>query len=162
MSKLSEWIESHKDQPEHERVVRQYNMNSDLMEREFAEADEKGEIVICQHCGYPENPSRSLEGKSFIKHQCCFDCWYWLHNLNLINQPRLNAVIVDGIHRTDSGMSDDNAKWLGHGGSKFYYRKIGETQIRCTNNMWYQGKIPERLNVHDNAVMCTKQEFDAQ
>lgn len=100
MSKLSEWVESHKDQPEHESVVRRYNMNSDLMEREFAEAD--------------------------------------------------------------SGMSDGNTRWLGHGGSKFYYRKIGETQIRRTNNMWYQGKIPERLNVPDNAVMCTKQEFDAQ
>ena len=162
MSELSEWIESHKDQPEHERVVQQYNMNSSVREREFAEANENGGVVICQHCSYPEIPSRSVEGNSFIKNQCCFDCWYWLHNLNLINQPRSDAVIVDGIHRTDSGMSNERGEWLGHGGSKFYYRKIGETQIRCTNNMWYQGKIPERLNIPDNAVMCTKRDFENQ
>lgn len=162
MSKLSEWIEEHKEDSEHERAVRMYNMNTELMEREFEKADAAGEIVVCQHCGYPENPNRSLEGKSFIKYQCCFDCWYWLHNLNLINGPKGSAVIIDGVHRTDSGSSSDDSRWLGHGGSKWYYRKVGETKIRCTNNMWHQGDIPKRLNIADNAVFCTKEEFETQ
>lgn len=162
MSRLSDWIDLNKDNDEHERAVRHYLMNTDMMERDFKVADEAGEIVICQHCGYPENPLRSLEGKSFIKHQCCFDCWYWLHNLGLISGPRSNAVIINGVHRTDSGESAVDNRWLGYGGSKWYYRKLGETEIRATNNMWHQGEIPKRLNIPDNAVFCSKEEFDAQ
>ena len=163
MSKLSDWIEQHREQPEHEYAVRHYSMNTDLMEREFAKAEEAGEIVICQHCGYPENPSRSLEGKSFIKYQCCFHCWYWLHNLNLIKGPRSNAVIVDGVHRTDSGMANkDSGKFLGHGGAMWYYRRIGESTIHATNNMWHQGDIPKSLNIADNAVFCTREEYEQQ
>lgn len=162
MSKLSEWINEHRSNAEHGRAVRMYDMNTEMMEREFEVAESAGEVVTCQHCGYPENPSGSLEGKSFIKHQCCFDCWYWMHNLGLINGPKRNAVIIGGVHRVDLGPSSDDSRWLGHGGSKWYYRKVGETKIRCTNNMWHQGDIPKRFGIADNAVFCTKEEFDAQ
>jgi hypothetical protein len=150
MSKLSDWIEANKDDPDCESTVRNYTMNKALYEREYAEAEAKGEVVVCQHCGYPEMPERSLEGASFKKYQCCFHCWFWLHNHGLVNGPKPGAVIVGGVHYRDGGnRSGESSRFLGFGGSLQYYRRIGETEWTETNNLWHQGVIPKKLNIAD-------------
>lgn len=151
MSKLSDWIEAHKADPDCELAVRNYTMNKDMYEREFAEAESKDGVVICQHCGYPEMPERSMEGEKFKQHQCCFHCWFWLIHHGLLNGPKPGALIVEGIHYRDSGNQpkEPRSAFLGFGGSKWKYRKIGETEWTETNNMWQQGKVPKRLNIAD-------------
>lgn len=151
MSKLTDWIEAHKDNPDDELAVRNYNLNKEMYEREYAEAVEAGRIVTCQHCGYPQDPDRSCDGKDFVKHQCCFHCWFWLHHIGLKNGPTPRSIIVKGVHYVDAGNKpkEPQSAFLGYGASKFYYRKIGESEYVETNNMWHQGTIPKRFNIPD-------------
>lgn len=150
MSKLSDWIEANKDDPDNEHNVRNYTMNKEYYEREFAKAEAEGNVVICQYCGYPERPDSSMEGLAFIEHQCCFHCWFWLHHTGLKDGPTKRSIIVNGTHYVDAGNKPkEKSTFLGFGGSKFYYRKIGESEYVETNNMWHQGKIPKRFNIPD-------------
>lgn len=150
MSKLSEWIEAHRDNPDDELAVRNYTLNKEMYEREYAEALAAGRVVTCQHCGYPQNPDRSCDGKIFIKEQCCFNCWFWLHHVGLKNGPTARSIIVKGVHYVDGGNKPkERSQFLGYGGSKWIYRKISETEWVETNNMWHQGVIPKRFNIAD-------------
>lgn len=150
MSKLTDWIEAHKNNPDDELAVRNYNLNKEMYEREYAEAVEAGRIVTCQHCGYPQDPDRSYDSKDFIKHQCCFHCWFWLHHLGLKDGPTKRSIIVKGVHYVDAGNKPrEKSQFLGYGGAKWQYRRIGETDWVETNNMWHQGTIPKRFNIPD-------------
>lgn len=146
MSLLSDWIEKNKDNPDHELAVRNYSMNKDLYERDHAKAVADGTLVICQHCGYPEMPERSCEGKSFVENQCCFSCWYWLHHIGFAKGTPAKSIIVKGVHYQDGGNKPhERNSFLGFSGAKWRYRKIGETEIHVTNNMWHQSTIPNWL-----------------
>ena len=150
MSKLSDWIEANKDDPDNEFHVRNYTMNKEYYEREFAKAEAEGKIVICQYCGYPERPDSSMEGPAFIEHQCCSPCWFWLHHIGLKDGPTKKSIIVKGVHYVDAGNKPkERSCFLGFGGSKREYRKIGEAEYVVTNNMWHQGTIPKRFNIPD-------------
>lgn len=150
MSKLSDWVAANKDDPDNELNVRNYTLNTEYYEREFAEAEAKGIIVECSVCGYPENPERSLNGDEYTKHKVCFTCWFWLHHMGLKNGPTKRSIIVEGVHYVDGGNKPkERSAFLGFGGSKWNYRKIGETEWTETNNMWHQGEIPKRLNITD-------------
>jgi hypothetical protein len=151
MSKLTDWIEAHRDNPDDELAVRNYTLNAEMYEREFAEAEAKGIVVECSVCGYPENPESSLNGDEYIKHKVCFMCWFWLHHVGLKNGPTARSIIVKGVHYVDAGNkpNERHRSFLGFGGSKWWYRKIGETDYVETNNMWHQGTIPKRFNIPD-------------
>lgn len=150
MSKLSDWVEAHRDNPDDELAVRNYTLNKEMYEREFAEAEAKGIVVECTVCGYPENPERSLNGDEYTKHKLCFGCWFWMVHLGLKNGPTKRSIIVNGTHYVDAGNKPrEKSQFLGFGGSKWAYRKIGESEYVETNNMWHQGKIPKRFNIPD-------------
>lgn len=150
MSKLTDWIEAHKDNPDDEMNVRDYMLNKDYYERKFAEAKAE-EIVICSVCEYPHIIGSSSADPDLVKHQCCFHCWFWLHHIGLKNGPTPRSIIVKGVHYVDAGNKpkEPRSAFLGYGGSKFYYRKIGESEYVETNNMWHQGTIPKRFNIPD-------------
>ena len=70
--------------------------------------------------------------------------------MKLRNGPTARSIIVDGIHYVDGGNKPkERSDFLGFGGSKWNYRKIGENDYVETNNMWYQGTIPKRFNIPD-------------
>jgi hypothetical protein len=150
VSKLSEWIEANRADPDNELNVRNYDLNKDYYEREYAEAVESGQIVECHVCGYPQHVGSYSNDPEMIEHKLCFTCWFWLIHLGLKNGPSKRAIIVDGTHYVDGGMkTGERSAFLGFGGSKWNYRKIGETEWVETNNMWHQGKIPKRFNIAD-------------
>lgn len=150
MSKLSDWIEANKDDPDNELNVRNYTMNKDYYEREYAEAVQAGNVVECSGCGYPQVIGHSGSDAEMVEHKVCFTCWFWLIHMGLKNGPRPNAIIVKGTHYVDGGNKPkERSAFLGFGGSKWNYRKIGETEWTETNNMWHQGEIPKRLNIAD-------------
>lgn len=150
MSKLTDWIEANRADPDNELNVRNYDLNKDYYEREYAEAVEKGEIVECCKCGYPQRVGHHSNDVEMVQHKVCFTCWFWYYHLGLKDGPRKNSIIVNGTHYVDGGNKpNEKSAFLGFGGSKFVYRKIGETEWTETNNMWHQGKILKRLNIAD-------------
>ena len=150
MSKLSDWVEANKHNPDNELNLRNYLLNKDYYEREFAKALEEGKVYECAHCGYPRVIDGRCDEDVMIEHKVCFTCWFWLIHMNLRNGPTARSIIVDGIHYVDGGNKPkERSDFLGFGGSKWNYRKIGENDYVETNNMWYQGTIPKRFNIPD-------------
>jgi hypothetical protein len=81
----------------------------------------------------------------------CFNCAFWIEKL-FLHYFTGKSVIVDGSHYTDRGKSSQGREFLGFCGREFKYKK--ENKMFETNNMWHQGKIPQRfrLVLEDNAV----------
>lgn len=150
MSKLTDWIEAHKDNPDDELNVRNYTLNKEYYERDYAEAVEKGNVVECHVCEYPQVIGTSSVDPEMIEHKVCFTCWFWLHHIGLKNGPTPRSIIVKGTHYVDAGNKPrEKSQFLGYGGSKWQYRRIGESEYVETNNMWHQGKIPKRFDIPD-------------
>ena len=151
MSKLTDCIEAHKDNPDDELNVRNYTLNKEYYERDYAEAVEKGDVVECHICEYPQVIGTSSVDPEMIEHKVCFTCWFWLHHIGLKNGPTPRSIIVKGTHYVDGGNKpkEPRSAFLGYGGAKWAYRKIGESEYVETNNMWHQGTIPKRFNIPD-------------
>lgn len=150
MSKLSDWVEVSKDNPDDHGNVSHYLMNKDYYEREYTKAIEEGNVVECHVCGYPQIINGNSSDKDMIKHKVCFGCWFWLYHIGLKDGPTKQSIIVKGVHYEDGGNSPkEKRSFLGFGGSKWKYRRIGETDYTETNNMWHQGTIPKRLGIAD-------------
>lgn len=150
MSKLSDWIEAHKDNPDDELNVRNYTLNKEYYEREYVDAIDKGNVVDCHVCGYPHVIGSSAVDPELVEHKLCFTCWFWLHHIGLKDGPTKKSIIVKGVHYVDAGNKPkERSCFLGFGGSKWEYRKIGEVEYVVTNNMWHQGTIPKRFNIPD-------------
>lgn len=150
MSKLSDWVAANKDDPDNDLNVRNYILNTEYYEREFAKAEAEGKFYECSQCGYPRVIDGRVDEEVMIEHKVCFTCWFWLHHLGLKNGPTARSIIVDGTHYVDAGNKPrERSQFLGFGGSKWAYRKISETEWVETNNMWHQGKIPKRFNIVD-------------
>lgn len=151
MSKLSDWVAANGDDPDNELNVRNYVLNTEYYEREFAKAEAEGKVYECSQCGYPRVIDGRVDEEVMIEHKVCFTCWFWLHHLGLKNGPTPRSIIVKGTHYVDAGNKPKEARsaFLGYGGSNFYYRKIGESEYVETNNMWHQGTIPKRFNIPD-------------
>jgi hypothetical protein len=103
MSILSNWIEANKSNPDNELAVRNYTLNKEYYEREFAKALLEGNIVECHSCGYPETIGNHLNDPDMVKHKVCFNCWFWLHHMGLKDGPSKRSIIVDGTHYVDGG-----------------------------------------------------------
>jgi hypothetical protein len=91
---------------------------------------------------------------AMILHQRCYECHHWMSLIEYMGPCAM--VRVEGQHY----MFDTRLPYvanplgaLGHGGKMFviYFRDSGEELI--TNNLWYQGKIPDRFKsrLPDNA-----------
>lgn len=82
---------------------------------------------------------------------------------NLLNKEVKNRVIVKGQHFTHRGFKDlskcthlkrrAEESFLGHGGRLFKIKMLSDGQIVETNDLWYQGEIPQeyRDRFPDNA-----------
>lgn len=61
------------------------------------------------------------------------------------------AIIVNGECYHDGGKKQGSDFLLGFGGS-FFKIKMNDGRIIETNNLWYNGPVPEDRNIKDNAV----------
>lgn len=133
----------------------------------------------CATCGATTMPSMSggkceqcniLEMPESERHTCpacgkwvrnahrealCFYCQYWEDQI-----AEGNNIVVNGVHyRVDferPWRSNVPSSSLGMGGSAYTIQMADGRKIR-TNNLWYQGRIPElfRNRLPDNAEFVT-------
>lgn len=103
----------------------------------------------CVDCGNVFHTNYIPEVKDrLLSANRCHTCDFWTQ---LIGNP--NAIVVGGCHYMDSGTDNTNTRWNGFGGRKWKYSKNGG-EPKETNNMWFQGEIPERFRdrIPDNSV----------
>lgn len=105
-----------------------------------------GKIMKCSICG--KEISKSLFNGAILCSDECFNKDFW----NKIVLNKQNHIIVNGLCYCDAGDAP-NGKYLGYAGRRFYIRFNDGHEI-TTNNLWYQGKIPDeyRSQLPDNAV----------
>jgi hypothetical protein len=91
--------------------------------------------------------------------QLCFTCHHWTEKLHY--QGPMAVVRVNGHHYMyDTRMpyvENDGRQFLGHGGAKWWIDFLLGEALILTNNLWYQGEIPDhfRKRLPDNAVFRT-------
>lgn len=112
----------------------------------------------CVHCGrlFSTNYVEDVEAR-LLKHNRCHTCDFWI---TLAEEKANNRVVVGGVHYQDGGQKSGPRDFLGFGGKKWIYQREGEA-VKVTNNMWFQGEIPERFRtlLPDNARFLTDQEY---
>lgn len=96
----------------------------------------------CIICG--KEIERSVFSNAHLCSSDCFDVNFWNETLDQ------DAIVVNGECYHDFGNNKKIYGFLGHGGKRFAIRKNDGT-ILMTNNLWYNGKVPEERNVRDNA-----------
>ena len=103
----------------------------------------------CSICSEWANQQTSTEDMKGM----CFTCAYWQRYIDL--KDKQNEVIVGGVHyrcNTDKPIDNINPQWNGFGGRRWHIRFFDGRDV-ITNNLWYQGQIPERFRelLPDNA-----------
>lgn len=67
------------------------------------------------------------------------------------------AIIIEGVCYHDGGYKDPHLYngFLGCAGRKFVIQ-MNDGRVTVTNNLWYNGEIPEERKVPDNAKFITE------
>lgn len=78
----------------------------------------------------------------------CFSCNHWLRLNEEYGDTRLVMLTYTGErgHYLDGGRSSGPSSSLGFGGAELRWRMLSTGEERSTNNMWFQGDIPERFH----------------
>lgn len=97
----------------------------------------------CIVCG------KEFEGSQYVDPICSHECFldnYW-------NKALKTGIVIDGTCYQDGGFIKDpvSADFLGFGGRVFKYIKYGSCEVTTTNNLWLNGKVPEKYHAEDNA-----------
>jgi len=75
------------------------------------------------------------------KRKICFECAFWIHK---IENPLQHREIINGEHYVFKPVQEEKPYFQGYGGHEFYAIHNDGT-IVTSNNVWYQGVIPERF-----------------
>ena len=96
----------------------------------------------CKVCG------KEMSFSGFREPICSDECFirdFWNEALDE------SAIIIDGTCYHDGGAKPKGRDdYLGFGGRQFTIEKTDGTVI-ITNNLWFNGKIPEEFKTEDNA-----------
>ena len=97
----------------------------------------------CIICG------KEIEKSSYLhKVICSSECFHVDFWNDCLDE---SAIIVGGECYHDGGIKPEGySGFMGHSGRKFTI-KMSDGRIIETNNLWYNGKVPEERNVLDNA-----------
>jgi hypothetical protein len=103
---------------------------------------------LCSHCGSVieiekyagETPKQMIENKA------CFDCNFYIE-LSKKQEEGRSLITSKFEHYMDGGNVQDSVLQaaLGHGGTVFKIEKTSG-EVLSTNNLWFQGEIPEHLH----------------
>lgn len=104
------------------------------------------ECYTCKLCGQEENILQYNSSCKYLsimaKQHVCFQCAFWIDK---IANPPPNRMIIGGCHYTvHPFVRRPNNVLKGCGGKEFYIRKMDGTLIK-SNNVWFQGEIPEHF-----------------
>lgn len=104
-------------------------------------------ITNCKICEVNcEKDIRLYPHNSLITSGHCFDCAYWLDVLEN-NKENVSVRLNNGIHYSfpkDNPVSNTtNKRFLGHYGIT-YKIKFNDGSVVITNNLSFNGEIPER------------------
>lgn len=114
-------------------------------------------MIQCKKCGNEEKgPEEWREGniRSIMEElEVCFNCAFWIEKIRLHDDQ---TFIIKGERYHCAGPSvkgENGLIWRGHGGSKFQIKKFGSDRIYKTDNLWFQGIIPDifKDEIPDNA-----------
>lgn len=108
-------------------------------------------MIICRFCGKEEQPERWSNKSYLLLHRCCHECGYWIEIIifdEILNRRGewWRAVVVGGHHyRTHKGLNTPGHRWV--------VQNMATEQVVFSNDLWYQGKIPQRWRqqLPDNA-----------
>jgi hypothetical protein len=101
----------------------------------------------CPSCG--KSYTRLHTPDSYIGNNC-FDCSFWLGKTDYPDYMANHQVIINGEHFM---LGETDSFVRGFGGREFIIQFF-DGRIIETNNLWYQGEIPEQFRsmLPDNAV----------
>lgn len=102
----------------------------------------------CKVCGNPVEYDRYCNGETMKHRQLCFTCNFWQDHVEHDKNPEKYIIpfVVNHEHYiADINPAKAHDYFKGFGGRKveITFLKDGKT-ITC-NNVWYQGKIPEKF-----------------
>lgn len=115
---------------------------------------------ICKDCGEHQTGSWT-DGEELQTAQQCRTCHFWTGYVD--GARRKDIARIDGKHYVvgpklpSSARSSDK----GHAGRRFVIRFFDERGEITTDNLWYQGEIPERFRdkLPDNAEFLPDTKF---
>jgi len=115
-------------------------------------------IIECQLCGKTEalddfDPSSPLYDTMHDRH-LCYSCAFWTDK---IEHPLPDREVINGHHYTVHPFAHRPENVLrGFFGKEFCIRRFDGTLVK-SNNVWHQGKIPERFRqaLPDTAVFIS-------
>lgn len=116
----------------------------------------------CKICGAPQNldsfDQRAIITKKMANEQLCFNCAFWKDK---VDNPVPGREIIDGCHYTFHPWIENRHGFMGHAGQSYYILHNDGTVLR-SNNVWFQGTIPERFKamLPDTAKIITKEAYD--
>lgn len=121
-------------------------------------ATERQRFMLCSCCGIMTHSDyMEPSGSSMRKHRMCFHCDYWQNEMPERIRAGKHPLIIEGTMYGDAGRQPANTPFLGFGGSEFTYRRLGETEIHSTNNLWHGGDIPEAFrHLYENNAEFVK------
>jgi uncharacterized protein YlaI len=101
----------------------------------------------------PNAPLVKLMGERNI----CFQCAFWSDK---IEKPLLGREIINGEHFVFHPCQDKPLVFQGFGGREFY-ALLNDNSLIMSNNVWHQGKIPERFceKLPDTARFISKKTY---
>lgn len=104
----------------------------------------------CRECGQIFSTAYIEPCKSkLLAANICHTCNFWLELVNCKNPIR-----VGGCHYQDGGKTSGNRTDFNGFSGRVFQVRMNDGREFTTNNMWYQGEIPERFRdkLPDNAV----------
>jgi hypothetical protein len=101
--------------------------------------DDREDAFVCDWCGLLDSATGWANGTT--RERVCHSCVFWLEK---IETPIKGRAIINGTHYVAHPRSGSPSDVLGFGGREHtIYWFDGRTM--STNDLWYQGEIPERF-----------------
>lgn len=120
-------------------------------------------IKTCSICGGPmdieEYDTRAILTKKMQAKHLCFACAFWKDK---IDNPVPGREIINGCHYVFHEWLRQPIPFQGSGGHRYYILRNDGSVMR-SNNVWFQGHIPERFRpqLPDTAKLITKRAYYA-
>lgn len=104
------------------------------------------ERILCVECGrYDSHKFWALHPSN----KYCNSCSFWMYHYEQDNlDSKFQALIIGNKHYSYDRLQpikNTHSKYLGHGGARYKIQLLDTGKIIETNDLWYQGVIPDRF-----------------
>lgn len=127
----------------------------------------------CKICGSTKDMNPEMFNKNCPQYvlmkneKICYSCAFWKNHANYYG-PNVFIYEADGkLHRTTTSNlfvnRYTNIGFLGMGGNSLYIQMLETGETFETNNLWYQGEIPEHFKdekgLQENCRLLSREEY---